>query len=1015
MWRLQERVLVAIVLVSSGIPFCGMASAFRRIDIGLASHNIKYIFQDHFGYMWFSGSQSVHRYDGSKIVEYENVSDTKYATLLFEDKENVLWAVTDFGTVLQFNRELNRFIQKFSMASIFQKRCAILSQDEDHDGYFWIATAGVGLIRLDPKSGQFKEFRFSESDANSIMSDGVAGVVVDKNNNVWVGTHRGLCRYDRDKSNFIRFSFIPTEENYNYHLITSLCLHSNGKIYIGTFKGLRTFDPENPSDHFVGSSRSLGSTLIDKAVARVIEDKEGQLWVATEGKGLNRLDPMLASIQTWKFDGTPFGICSDDITTVFSDCHGNIWTVSRLGEICVFDVRTKPVHYLSHSPLKKYTLSKEEIRCVFKENDSILWTGLSGKLNRINILTGFARTYFLDSHRSGGTPLITKIVGNKAGEILALSREGIYRYDRRSDQFEVQNTNLGSGQWFVTMAIDDQNSIWTASSWPMSLTQSDARFQKTYQHFGDQELKRQLSWIPRKMEVKYDRLFLQNETSIFYLEQNQSKFVKINLHFSNSSLEVIDKNEEIMDFVPYSKDKFIYLNDQNQIILIQHFNGALVARTILYNEGSGGRVQSLATDLKGQLWVASATKVSCIHVESKIRKDFDIFSESFSRAMILTDEENRIIVSYGNRVLWFNPAEVTGANLQVPLVFSDFQVNNKPVSILKDGTHSEFSLSKHISTTSQIEVSHKASTLSFAFGSLDLSYRDKIQYKYKMEGFDKGWIYLQSRGMATYTNLDPGAYTFLIMSRYMNGEWHDGKNSIKVIVHPPFWRTWWFTVIEILCAAGIIWFFINYRVSRSLEIERLRGKIASDLHDEVGSSLTRISIYSDLLQNSANSSHQKNYLSSISSLSREIVDTMSDIIWSIDNSNDSLGSLVNRMKDCAAEMTKTKNFRIEFNTDHINEKKVLDPVLRQNLYLIFKESINNIVKHSGADFVKVHISNSHEGFIMLINDNGKGINLRKDKMGNGLRNMDKRALAINATLNISNGVGTTLELCRPTI
>ena len=190
------------------------------------------------------------------------------------------------------------------------------------------------------------------------------------------------------------------------------------------------------------------------------------------------------------------------------------------------------------------------------------------------------------------------------------------------------------------------------------------------------------------------------------------------------------------------------------------------------------------------------------------------------------------------------------------------------------------------------------------------------------------------------------------------------------------------------------------------------NKIASDLHDEVGSSLTRISIYSELVQSGTEATQSKSYLKSISEMSREIVSTMSDIVWSIDNRNDSTGALILRMKDFATEVFQAKNIEMSFVVEGVDESRTLDPALKQNIYLIFKESVNNIVKHANAQHVSISLINRGNEFSMKIHDDGTGFPNDGNQKGNGLRNMHRRAQAINAIFSITTNSGTTIAVSR---
>ena len=304
--------------------------------------------------------------------------------------------------------------------------------------------------------------------------------------------------------------------------------------------------------------------------------------------------------------------------------------------------------------------------------------------------------------------------------------------------------------------------------------------------------------------------------------------------------------------------------------------------------------------------------------------------------------------------------------------------------------------------------------VSFQFAAIEFSSPEKIRYAYKLEGSDRDWVDAADRRYADYTNLGPGNYTFHVRATNADGYVSEGK-SIQIIINPPFWKTWWFMLGSVVICASIIYSIHRYRLSQSLKVERLRNKIASDLHDEVGSSLTRISIYSELVQSGTEATQSKNYLKSISEMSREIVSTMSDIVWSIDNRNDSTGALILRMKDFATEVLQAKNIGMSFSVDGVVEGKTLDPALKQNIYLIFKESVNNIVKHANAEHVSISLVNRGSEFSMKIHDDGRGFPNDGNQKGNGLRNMHRRAQAIGAVFSIATDSGTKISVTRKSL
>jgi signal transduction histidine kinase len=344
----------------------------------------------------------------------------------------------------------------------------------------------------------------------------------------------------------------------------------------------------------------------------------------------------------------------------------------------------------------------------------------------------------------------------------------------------------------------------------------------------------------------------------------------------------------------------------------------------------------------------------------------------------------------------FRPERLKADTVSANLVINSLKVFDKEHALKED----------------RLELEHFENYLTIQFAAIEFSSPEKIRYSYKLEGFDRHWIDAGEKRYAHYTNLDPGTYVFHVKAANADGYWTKRDTTVSFVISPPFWKTWWFVASAVLVCAFIAYSMHRYRLSQSLRVERLRNKIASDLHDEVGSSLTRISIYSDLLRSGTEEEQGKTYLKSISEMSREIVSTMSDIVWSIDNRNDSTGSLMIRMKDFANEVLQARNIEMTFVIKGVDENKNLDPALKQNIYLIFKESINNIVKHAQAQKVSIAITNQGNEFLMSIHDDGRGFEINGSQKGNGLRNMHRRAQAIDSTFEIQNHQGTTITVSR---
>src|ERR1041385_6621591 len=243
--------------------------------------------------------------------------------------------------------------------------------------------------------------------------------------------------------------------------------------------------------------------------------------------------------------------------------------------------------------------------------------------------------------------------------------------------------------------------------------------------------------------------------------------------------------------------------------------------------------------------------------------------------------------------------------------------------------------------------------------------------------------------------------------------------SMWVVVSPAFWQTWWFRLGTALVLALLLYAVYRYRLQHFLEMERTRSAIATDLHDDIGTSLTNIALFSDLARRAraGGSPDVTRRLENISQVSRSLLDSMNDIVWSIKPENDALEQTILRMEDYAVELLSEKGIDLHVRIPDRFKALKLPMAARRNLFLIFKEAIGNVLKHARATQVDVTISSGHAGkkssdLSLSIKDNGCGFNPSTRKGGNGLDNMELRTRHLNGTINVASaeGQGTKIEI-----
>jgi two-component sensor histidine kinase len=314
----------------------------------------------------------------------------------------------------------------------------------------------------------------------------------------------------------------------------------------------------------------------------------------------------------------------------------------------------------------------------------------------------------------------------------------------------------------------------------------------------------------------------------------------------------------------------------------------------------------------------------------------------------------------------------------------------------------------------ELVLDYKNNFISFEFSSLDFSDPQDNQYSYILEGLQDEWQLIESSSRtATYTDLRPGTYIFKVRGSNSDGVWSESFASIKIKILYPFWETWWFISLMIVLLAAIIYYLGSMRTKNLLAIEKLKSKLAADLHDNIGSGLTEISILSEVASRN-NNSEQKisgGELNKISDISRQLVDNMSDIVWVVNPSRDSLHDLILRLKDNYSDLLNSMG--ISFKTKNLEKlKDVKLPMdVKQNLYLIFKEAVNNSIKHSSCKQITLESNLRNDVLEISLSDDGNGFDDSLISKGNGLKNMENRAAQIKGRIKIksSANAGTSIR------
>ncbi len=428
---------------------------------------------------------------------------------------------------------------------------------------------------------------------------------------------------------------------------------------------------------------------------------------------------------------------------------------------------------------------------------------------------------------------------------------------------------------------------------------------------------------------------------------------------------------------------------------------------IYYTERNGllnNVIYTIIPDSKNNLWLSTNRGLCCMIPLTKNPATQYRFIPFTEEDGLPDNEFNRyegIRLSNGDLLfggikgkVLFTPEKVLQNHIPGNIMITNMTIFNKNINHKENPSI----LSSNISYSSEIRLSHEQSMFTLYFAFLHYTHNSKKKYKYILEGYDKQWIEAGQKNEATYTNLDPGTYTFKVTAALQGYLWKKNYAVIRIIILPAWWQTWWFHICVIIFILLILYSIYTYRVNEKMKILILRDRIAGDLHDEIGSTLSSIALAGSVLQKKIPDSNSdiQYLLQQINNNTTAMMESMSDIVWAVKTQNDSFDHIIYRMRAFTSEILEPINCMAHF---HISDNiRTITPDMnqRKNLYLVFKEAINNIAKYSHATHVWIALSLKEKQITLTIKDDGIGFDAMNNQQhsklsGNGLYSMKKRA------------------------
>lgn len=997
------------------------------------------VLQDSNGFIWIGAQEGLIRYDGYKLKKYRNIPfdstslSANFVNALAEDKYGNLWVGTFGGGLNYFDQRTERFtsfklkskddstISSYSISKIITNR----------DGSLWIGTMDCGLfyVKIDD-SVKLKFIHYNLKDnyhqKDSTEKIWITDLYMDNPECLWIGTKtNGLKKLNTATGEITHYIHDPNNpKSLSHNSVSSICVDSLGNIWIGTGAetikdggGLNMFNRQTQQFiHFRHNPNDPNSLFSDK-VYPILIDSKGVLWMGfPPNKGIASI-PVSELLNNKKPD---FNLSHryqlNFIKSMYEDRVGNIWFAQFSWRLYKYDQQSNPFLWFHRDEKKSNTMSSSGVTCIYIDRSQNIWFGhQTSGLDKYNPRTGLYTNYLphKNDHNSLNSEWITGIYEDEDGFLwISTMTNGIYRMNPQKETFQRYGSKVGEldelkNVIYYMILLSKTGKLWI-SAMGKGLILFDP-LKNNVRHIDINSNKIEDEKVICMFEDQDGTIWIgTNEEGLYGIHIKNDHIGKVQHYIHNptnlNSLSYNSVSDVIRPIVVDTNALWIATdNGLNRFDLqTQSFSHFFEKDGIPDNY-----VLKVLEDNQGNIWIACAIGIGRYDIKTRKWKSYGIGDgmpfETFGGARQNTakSRDGQLFFSGGSGTIGFYPEQIKDNPIIPPVRLTDFKI-----------FHESVKLDTAIQFKRTITLSHDQNAFSFEFAALNFTSPEKNKYAYKMEGFHDNWIYIGNERTANFTNLDAGEYIFRVKGSNNHGIWNETGASIVLIITPPWWATWWFRAIMFITILGIVYSIYRYRLNKALEMERLRVQIASDLHDDIGSALTKIAVHSEIIGTTTEKSKVVISSQKIGNMSREIITTLSDVVWSIDSRNDTVGDLIDRMRDFLETVFPAGSIHIDFQTQGLHFEQKITQTLRQNIYLIFKEAVNNAAKHSGADEIKISLINGDGKFRMEILDNGTGIETVEKHSGHhGIENMEMRAKRINGNLSINNlerGTSVTL-------
>jgi ligand-binding sensor domain-containing protein/serine phosphatase RsbU (regulator of sigma subunit) len=806
---------------------------------GLAHKHVHCVMQDSFGFLWIGTDDGLQRYDGYEFVDYKNYTQdtTSLSSLIVniieEDVDGNLWIGTFNGLNL-YQRKADSFVQyKFDQNNEYSisnsDRIRAITIDQNNSNYVWIGTHSAGLNLFDKELKRFYHFRHNPENNMSLSSDNISSVFQDDLGNLWIGTSdAGLNRinlkslsitaddkYDISQFDSVIFEHYLNNQNNEDSLVATHVYNifndKSNTLWVLLDSGVFIFDKKKNNFKSSLFFNSFFSENPNVHFHEMVEDLKGKFWFGAHNKIL-RLDRINQEIKEFLIDKG--SIRSGSNQALCEDKAGNIWFATWDGLIKIHEQDVLFNQYV-HNPDDPSSLNSDFIHSILVDRSAQIWIGTNRGLSKMLEDSNKVVKFIYNSESPEiTTGLVSSLVEDIRGEIWSIIDNNLVRINPKhnsiikykNDIVEIENIGIADQDLWIS----SQDSGFYRVRLSDLYSTNDLKDVTLTNYLDDPANPAGL--ILYFIQDSFGYFWLCTKTAGVIKFDPQANLVK-NYKFEQNNPNSINRNN--IEVVYEDKKGNIWLGTNGGGL--NRFDRQLELFThITTSSGLASDViRGILEDDNGNLWISTNRGITKYNPEKQKIRNFELQGFEYWSEFFRDQERGEMFFGGGMGLVVFHPDSIKESDYIPPVVLTKFtryseEIDEKPL------------IDRTIFAKENVELSYKDDIISFEFAALNFNRNSKCEYAYKLEGFNHNWINLGTKREVTFTNLDPGNYTFRIKDCNEDGIWNESAASLQIYIVPPWWQTWWAYSVYVIGFLGFLVGIRSYELNRRKEKEDRR-------------------------------------------------------------------------------------------------------------------------------------------------------------------------------------------------